>query len=228
MTRIVSLSLLSLSVCLALGSAFAEQAKTQNIEGWGTVVDPDGDCTVILDKVKLLIGVPTVPHDLTYRPDFASQNSPRVLQDAEGDFTIQVRVKAFPRPERNTAAAGGKFSFVGSGLLFWLDNKNFIRFERSAEGNAGTLFVWLERLQDGKSVTQKLTVVPDKDTYLQVERKGKNLSFAFKDGEDGQNWKAVQTLGIDLPQKLKVGVHAINTTTKVFLAQLEEFKLSSK
>jgi len=228
MMRVVHLALLSLGVGLALDSGLASEQKTQTIKGWGTVVDPDGDCKFAEDQGKLTITVPNVPHDFTFRDDFANQNGPRVLQEVEGDFSIQVRVKAFPRPAKNTSSAGGKYSFVGSGLLVWLDNRNFIRLERSAEGNAGQLFVWMERFEDGKSVARMQTSIKDQDTYLQVERKGGKLSFALKDGPDQQQWKVVKTPEVNLAQKLMVGVHAINTTTKVFAAQLEELKLSSK
>jgi regulation of enolase protein 1 (concanavalin A-like superfamily) len=227
MDNIVYAAILSIGLCLALPLGLVDQEKFQTIKGWGTVVDPDGDCRFEAKVGKLTITIPKLPHDFTYRPDFANQNGPRILQEVNGDFSIQVRVKAFPRPEKNTSSSG-KYSFVGSGLLVWVDNKNFIRLERSAEGNAGTLFVWLERFQDGNSVARKMTKIVDQDTYFKVERKANKLSFAIKQGGDEQPWVEVQTQDGDLPQMLKVGVHAINTTTKVFSPQLEELKLITK
>jgi regulation of enolase protein 1 (concanavalin A-like superfamily) len=227
MIRIVYLTLLFLSANLAIDAGLGENQKIQILKGWGTVVDPDGDCKFAENQGKLTITIPNVAHDFTFRPDFVNQNGPRILQDVEGDFSIQVRVMAFPRPDKKTSS-NGKYSFVGSGLLVWLDNKNFIRFERSAEGNSGLLFVWLERFQDGTSVAKKSTTIADKDTELQVERKGTKMSFALKAGGDDQQWMPVQTLDVDLPQKLKVGVHALNTTTKDFSPQLNDLKLTSK
>jgi regulation of enolase protein 1 (concanavalin A-like superfamily) len=227
MARFVQLTLLFLGLCFALDSGFAGPQKAQTIKGWGTLVDPDGDCKIAEDKDKLTITVPNVLHDLTYQADFAKQNGPRVLQETDGDFSLQVCVKAFPRPDMNTSS-NGKFSFVGSGLLIWVDAKNFIRLERSAEGDGGGLFVWLERFQDGKSVLQRPTIIDDKDTWLQVERKGNKFSFALKVDKDDKAWKTVETQDVELPKKLQVGVHGINTTTKVFAPQLEELKLNAK
>src|ERR1700722_8871342 len=136
MARFVQPTLFFLGLCVALNSSFAEPQNAQTIKGWGTFVDPDRDCKIAEDKGKLTITIPNVLHDLTYQPDFAKQNGPRVLQDVDGDFSINVCVKSFPRPDMNTSS-NGNFSFVGSGLLIWLDAKNFIRFERSAEGDGG-------------------------------------------------------------------------------------------
>jgi regulation of enolase protein 1 (concanavalin A-like superfamily) len=227
MLRIIYVTLLALSVCLAIDSGQGEKQKTQILKGWGTVVDPDGDCKFAENQGKLTITIPNLPHDFTFRPDFVNQNGPRIIQDVDGDFSIQVRVMTFPRPEKKTSS-NGKYSFVGAGLLVWLDNRNFIRCERSAEGNAGSLFVWLERFKDATSVARKLTQIANNDTYLQVQRKDTTLTFTVKAGGDDQQWMPVQTLEVDLPQKLKVGVHALNTTTKVFSPQFDNFKITSK
>jgi uncharacterized protein YdeI (YjbR/CyaY-like superfamily) len=47
-------------------------------------------------------------------------------------------------------------------------------------------------------------------------------------GEDGK-WEDFQhSEEVELPQKLQVGVLAINTTNKVFSAELEDMKLNAK
>jgi regulation of enolase protein 1 (concanavalin A-like superfamily) len=228
MIRIFLLAGLAFGLCWVLHPLHAAPQKMAPIQGWGTPIDPDGDCKFAEKKGKLIIRIPNLPHDFTIREDFANQNGPRVLQEVTGDFTVEVRVKSFPLPEKNTSAAGGRFSFVGAGLLIWQDNRNFIRLERSAEGNAGQLFVWMERFEDGKSVARKQTSIPDQDVSLQVERKGGKLAFGFKTGGDQQQWKIVQTLDVNLSKTLQVGVHGINTTTKVFAPQLEDLKLATK
>src|SRR5262249_18576979 len=155
--------------------------------------------------------------DLTYTENFTKLNAPRILQPVQGDFVLQVKVKAFALPEANTSSSG-QFSFISSGLLIWNDGKNFIRLERAADGNSPAPFVWLERFHDGKAVTQQGKPVSDKDINLRVKRSGNKLTFSV--GEDG-NWDDVHTEEVALPQKLQVGVLAINTTTKAFSAEFE-------
>jgi hypothetical protein len=50
----------------------------------------------------------------------------------------------------------------------------------------------------------------------------------LKVDKDDKAWKTVETQDVELPKKLQVGVHGINTTTKVFAPQLEELKLNAK
>ena len=45
-----------------------------------------------LSDTKLTITIPNLPHDFTFRPDFVNQNGPRIVQDVDGDFSIQARV----------------------------------------------------------------------------------------------------------------------------------------
>jgi regulation of enolase protein 1 (concanavalin A-like superfamily) len=160
----------------------------------------------------------------TYTQDYTKLNAPRILQEVRGDFDLHVKVPAFPLPENNTSSAG-KFSFISSGLLVWKDDKNFIRLERAAEGSSPAPFVWLERFQDGKAVNQQGKPVSDKDINLRVKRSGNKLTFSV--GEDG-SWDDIHAEEVELPQKLQVGVLAINTTTKVFSPQLEGLKLTPK
>ena len=158
---------------------FVDERKTQTIKGWGTVVDPDGDCRITRED-QLTVTVPKTPHNLTYvKKNFVRLNAPRILQEATGDFLLQVNVKAFPPPANNTPS-GERLSFRSAGLLVWQDNKNFIRLERAAvDGNAEP-FVWLERFQDGKAVTQQTKPIGDKDIDLRVKRTGNTFTFSVR------------------------------------------------
>jgi regulation of enolase protein 1 (concanavalin A-like superfamily) len=215
------LLLISFLACLLVGPGFAEE---KTVKGWGTVVDPGGDCKITEDKGKLTITVPKTHHDLTYTENFTKLNAPRILQEVKGDFVLQVKVHTFALPEANTSSSG-QVSFISSGLLVWKDDKNFIRLERAAEGSSPAPFIWLERFQDGKAVTQQGKPVSEKDINLRVKRSGNKLTFSIS---EGGNWEDIHTEEVELPQKLQVGVLAINTTTKVFPAKFEGLKLSAK
>lgn len=223
MSRFPQLVLVSLATCFLLGLASAEEKKAQTIKGWGTVVDPDGDCQLKEDKGAVTLTVPKTYHDLTYTDDSTKLNAPRILQEVAGDFQLQVKVAAYPLPTANTSSSG-RHSFVSTGLLIWHDDRNFIRMDRASEGSAPAVFVWVEQFQDGKSMTQRPHRVENKDTFLRAARRGNKLTFEVS--EDGSAWTEVQTLAVELPKKVKAGVLAINTTTNEFSPRLEGLKLS--
>jgi regulation of enolase protein 1 (concanavalin A-like superfamily) len=221
----IFLAIASLLVCTFASAQTDKQMQT--IQGWGTVIDPNGFCKISEDKGKVTIAIPKTHHSLTYTPQYTKLNAPRILQDVQGDFMVQVRVYAFPRPQANTSSSG-RFSFVSCGLLLWQDEKNFLRCERAAEGDGGSLFAYFNRFQEGKEVANHLEQIADKDAILQVDRSGNKLTFAIKEGADEQSWKVIHREEVSFPQKLKVGVHATNTTLKEFSPQLQDFKLSKK
>lgn len=225
MNRSFRWMLLSLAVCLPLSAA--PEKKPQSIKGWGQVTDPDGDCRVAEKKGEVTVTVPGIHHDLTYTDKYTKLNSPRVLQPVEGDFTLQVKVRAFPLPG-DAASSGGQFSFVSTGLLIWQDDKNFIRLERAAVSKSEAPFVWVERFQDGKSVSQQIKRIADEDTALRVVRKGKRFTFLYdKDGK-GKDWVEAFSDEVELPAKLRVGVVAVNSTVREFPARLTGLKLHVK
>lgn len=161
MNDIFRLALIWGAVCMPLVAAPALGEERQLVEGWGEIIDPDGDCRVAEDQGDVAITVPKTRHDLTYADKNAKLNAPRVLQSVEGDFTLEVTVRAFPLPG-DAASSGGQYSFVSTGLLVWQDEKNFIRLERAAVGNSDAPFVWIEQFTEGQSAFQTLKPLGNK------------------------------------------------------------------
>lgn len=219
--------ILLLLVAFAVVAAPVKEKKSQIIKGWGAVIDPDRDCKVTEDEGRVTITVPTTCHDLTYFEDGTKRNAPRILQDVKGDFRVQVKVRVFPLPQANTSSSG-RFSFVSSGLLVWVDDKNFLRLERAANGDSGASpFIYAERFENGRSVSSQLaSPSAENDTWLRVAYTNGKLILSFSD--DGKQWMEVLAEEVKLPEKVKVGVHAINTTTTQFAPTLEEFKVEKK
>lgn len=209
-----------------------DDKKPQEIKNWGTVVDPAGDCKVTEKDGKVTITVPKTHHDLNPTPNFNNVLAPRVLQVVEGDFTVEVKVDAFPRPEARTASSDAGISFVAAGLVVWQDEKNFVRLLRAANGDRGDLFGHLEVYRDGKFVGDGYARnIEEKATYLKLTREGDAFTFAVS--ADGKEWAEVKGRGnsigeIDLPKKVKVGVAATNATTKEFAPVFEGFSLKNK
>jgi hypothetical protein len=189
-------------------------------------IDPDGDCAVAQEKDRVTITVPGTHHNLNPLPQFHNLSAPRLLQDIEGDFTLQARVAPFPRPEAHTSS-NGLNSFVGAGLVVWQDGKNFIRFVRGANGETGRLVVTLERFQEGRLLQERSIDVPDQLTDLRVERHKSSFHFLIHSDIPKEQWTEMATWSeIEWPAKLKVGLLAVNSTTKVFAAQLQQFRLT--
>lgn len=205
-------------------AAPVKEKKAQTIKGWGTVVDPDRDCKIALDEGKVTITVPTTRHDLSVFENKPQHNAPRILQEVKGDFRARVKVRLFPQAQANTAS-GGNLSFISSGLLLWIDDDNYVRLERGSCGESGGRpFIEAEHWQGGKMASFKsLPLSEDRDTWLRIERKEDKLTLSY--GDDGKEWQEALAVEAKLPEKVKIGVHAINTTTMPFTPTLEEFKL---
>ena len=100
MSRHNRMAAIGLSLCMFVGLAIAQQAGDRKLEGWGKVVDPDGDCKFDAARGSLSIAIPGTHHNLN---PAVRQNAPRVLQEVEGDFTVQVRVSGdFEPGQRST------------------------------------------------------------------------------------------------------------------------------
>lgn len=66
--------------------------------------------------------------------------------------------------------------------------------------------------------------IVDGSNYLRLKRRGAEIVGAF--GPDGVHWTSFPPLSANLKDRLKVGVSAINTSTKPLTAELEGFKVS--
>ena len=212
-----------LTVVLLFNSVRADDPKSQTINGWGTVVDPDRDCRFAESDGKLTITVPGTYHDLTHSDGRDQLNSPRVIQEVKGDFVAQVKVHVFPLPAEGTSTSKG-ICFVSSGLLIWLDGDNFIRMDRAAIAGFPTPAVLVEFYEKGKPTVQAFKEIDDKDANLRITRSSGKIRFEAS--EDGNTWNLVHSSEIPLPDVVNVGVLAINTTTKEFAPQLTGLKIT--
>jgi regulation of enolase protein 1 (concanavalin A-like superfamily) len=191
--------------------------KPQIVRSFSGSLDPDGDCKIAAQPV-VTITVPGANHDLVLKPPYVKQNAPRVLDDVKGDFRLVVKVAKFTTPKADTSASQ-QLSYVGAGILVWKDDRNYVRLERAAEGNAAAHYAFLEGFLDGNEVCSEQRELDDKDTFLRTTREGNN--FTFETSADGREWTKLKTLELKLPEQVKAGVAAINTTTSQFSATIE-------
>jgi regulation of enolase protein 1 (concanavalin A-like superfamily) len=188
---------------------------------WGEANDPDGDCSVTPDGDGLIIEVPGKLHDLN--SEIGKTNSPRVIQEVEGDFVAEIKVAGDFKP--GTEPTNPKsLPYTGAGLLLWAGDTNFVRLERAAvirNGKVGS-FVMFERRAQGKKESHN-GGLPAGTAYLRLERRANQL-HASTSG-DGMRWDALKPFEIDMPSRVTVGLAAVNSSSEPFAARFESFTL---
>ena len=215
-----------IGVTFALGAGDAKKPK--EIKRWGTVTDPDGDCTFKEDKGKLTITVPAGFHDL--HPNRA-MNAARVLREVDGDFTATVKVTCALTPGQSSIK--GKTAGYFAGLLLWVGDKEYIRFERNAMRSVGDKFVsftplfeyWKNGGINPGQFVGRFDSFRGDATWFKLERKGGTVTAHCS--HDGKEWVATRVVDTELPKKLRIGVAALNTSDVPFVADFTELKIEA-
>ncbi len=73
-----------LTVALSVSAAAADNGYG-TINGWGTMIDPNKDCSFVIEKDRVTIRVPGGAHGLS--SELNRMSAPRVLQTVRGEFT---------------------------------------------------------------------------------------------------------------------------------------------
>ena len=187
---------------------------------WGDAVDPDGDCRFDLepreDRAKII--VPGKTHILS--AEIGRVNAPRLIRDIKGDFDLTVRVAGTNHP-------GGKATttlyspYHGGGLLIWQDQENYVRLEIAADIQHGKArpYVNFEYRKDGALAFSNGIMNTDGSNHLRLKRRGTEIYASF--GPDGARWTSFSPLTTKLNDRLKVGVSAINSSTKPLTVEYE-------
>ncbi len=199
-------------------------APANEIAGWGTAVDPDGDCLINADGRALAITIPATLHDLNAA--IGLYNAPRVLRDVEGDFDMQVRVVGDFEPGSRSNRAGG-FPFNGAGIVVFLDGDSFIRLERGAILNGGSFrsFAIFEKHEGESDVADHNGPLNSGTVYLRLSRRGSRILGLTS--TDGTHWTQLGPISIGWPARLKVGLDAINSGSATFTVRFEELLFKS-
>lgn len=219
----------ALAVCCASCFVTKQEPKIEPRIDWGNVTDPDGDCPVRIDKSKLTITIPATEHDLNPR---LKMNAPRILREVDGDFDVQVKVSGAFNPGKQPT--GGGFPFNGAGLLVWQNDSNYLRLERNlwwdtTQGKHGCYPPLFEYFKNGQYMDTDPpgTLRPffqGRSTYLRLERRGQVITALYS--HDGQQWRQVSEIVVAFPDRVSVGMAALNTSDKIFVVEFEEFKLT--
>ncbi len=224
----------SLLLASGFSAVHADYVRAANIQGWGTTVDPDGDCQITESAGKLTIKLPTGEHDFFMgnpTPD-KRFNAPRVWQRVEGDFTVQVKVSA--DWTLTPPLANGR-SFRGAGLVVSDSEKQYYRLERVyfRHLNAGThhclttpTYDLNERRVNKMGMAGATEFFKGRSTWLRIERRGQQ--FISSISHDGSSWQQTAAFNTGMHRTVHVGVLALSGSTQDFTADFEDFRLNGK
>lgn len=221
------------SVSFAQEKSTKPEKPAKTLEGWGDINDKKRDSTFNAEDNKLTITVPASPRNLN--KVISDLSAPRVLQEIEGDFTIQVKVSGDFNPSPiSTVAPKGK-AYNGAGLLLWVSEDLFVRLERNiwvdgpgSESCHPPLFeVVVKGVPTGTSPPPvAATFFSTPATWFRLDRSGDSVIPSFS--HNGTDWTVGNPATLRLPAKLSVGVAAVNTSKKPFKAVFEELAITKK
>jgi hypothetical protein len=188
------------------------------LKGWGEASDPDGDCHFEQKDGKLTIAVPGTLHKLV--ADGGQVNAPTVLSPVKGEFIAMVKSTGGVRPGPESSVPDG-LPYHGTGLLLWVDWDNYFRLERAGlmRGGAFITYVNFEHFKEGRRTFSQGAGLHDLPTPLRLERRGGSVYASTS--HDGVHWTPFPPLEARLPDEVKIGVAAVNSSTKPFTAELE-------
>ena len=220
-------------LCMIALAAFAlaadeKRPTTQKVEGWGELVDPDGDCKLQRDEGgRVTLEVPAGTHDLW--PEGQKVNAPRLVQPIRGDFTVQVKVIGSMMPKEGTEVAGRELAFRAATLLIWQDENNFVRLDRAGMLNKRKPFsqTYYHIFQAGKRTAHLYKLAPHEgDLWLRLQRKGDTLVAGWS--EDGKAWTDYPPQEAKLAGDVQVGVAALNVSSAPSAATFETVEMQPK
>jgi hypothetical protein len=203
---------------LVLVTAGVLAAPPPALKGWGQAADPDGDCRFEQKNGKLTLRVPGTLHNLV--AGSGRLNAPTVLSPVRGEFIAMVKTTGNVNPGPKSSVPEG-LPYHGAGLLLWVDRDNYVRLERAGMIRGGEFITYVncEHFSRGRRAFSQGRALQDKPTHLRLERREEKV-FASA-SHDGVTWSPFPALDIHLPDELKLGVTAVNSSTKPFAAELE-------
>ena len=215
------LSVILAAVCMTAAAADDEEARPNEVPGWGRVIDPGRDSNVALDREnqRLRIQVPGTPHVLSAEVPQLPMNAPRVLRHVQGDFTAGVRVLGRLEPGRSRTTHYDPYH--GAGLIVWQDPSNYLRLERAVGFIKGRHrpYINYEVRDGGRLVVSRGVTIADRSLFLKLRRQG--LAFSAWYSHDGRRWVDLGRVDATFAERVEVGLVAVNSSKRTQSAELE-------
>lgn len=172
--------------------------------GWQWI-DPDEKDHPTRHSVKTGVLRVTIPTGKDLIGD--NRKAPRYLKTVTGDFQIETRVKFLP-----------KENYQGAGLLIYLDEDNYIRFERSYGGFGGGgegIRFDIRDPQGFRPIVKPGEIQTGAKTVgLKIVRKGQQFT-AYWRLDDNTEWEKAGEILSDYPDTVLIGLVACNTAEEI-------------
>jgi WD40 repeat protein/serine/threonine protein kinase/regulation of enolase protein 1 (concanavalin A-like superfamily) len=195
---------------------------------WGTFEDPDEGCAFKLEGGALALTVPGSAHVLDI--ERGKMNAPRVLRPVEGDFIVQMKVGGKFDPRRPSTFTSAPYH--GAGFFIRQDDNNYLRLERACfwNGREHVPYANFEVRANGRldrfgTATVLTRLDNDKDAWLKLERRGNDFK-AYASQQAGK-WQELGMKTMTAPQRLEVGVAAINSALESFTPRFSGLELTA-
>lgn len=228
--------LLGLGSTLVIATATAAPVPKETIgqkftEMFGTFVDPKKDCEYDFDGKKLTIKVGKGDHALQTVGN--RTGAARTLRAVDGNFQVEVTATPGKMHEGAMPAQEGRnLRYYSQGLLLWIDNDNFIRFEHAHVHRLNDakltyasweLFEHGEYIRAGNLGDGHLDIT--KPTQLRLKRERDQVIASWSQDE-GKTWRELDALEINPKAKVQVGVIVNHNTDSPYSASFEGFKIT--
>ena len=223
---------LILVTCFAVGSAAVpiragdDDRPIMNLDGWGQVVDPDGDCTIAVQGKEVEMKIPGTKHD--FAAELGLRNAPRILRKVKGDFIAEVKVAGEFKPGAQSKIRGRR-PYQGAGLIVMKDKDNYVSLHRGCVTLDTKVrhYANFELREGGKLATSGQDLdIPDGNICLKLERRG-NKVFAST-SPDGVAWTTLDPLTLPLPEATQLGVIGVNSAAVPLAVKFRDLAVFQK
>jgi len=177
------------------------------IDGWGQMIDPDGDCRFEVGKNVVTVTFGPGKHGLDAEQD--RMNAPRVLRSVDGDFSVSTIVKGnLPLPEV-------PYAYVSGGLVLMQDSRNYIRLERASfirNGNKSYYTNFEQRIDAKRTRMGRFADFPldaEQDVELRLEVSGENVRALVR--HVGEDWHEMGTARMAIGNAFHTGISGVKT-----------------
>ena len=192
---------------LTVSIAPAADSMYETIDGWGQLIDPDGDCRFDVDKDSVVVTFGPGPHGLD--AEIGRMNSPRIVRSLSGNFSVSTVVAGdLPLPELPSA-------YVSGGLLLMQDEHNYVRLERASfirDGNK-SFYTNFEQRVDAKRTRMGLfadfALQADRAVELRMEVQDRTVRGLVR--HVGDEWHEIGTAKLNPAATLLAGVSGVKS-----------------
>ena len=128
---------------------------------------------------------------------------------------------------------GAGTPFNGAGILLWGNALNFLRIERNIFRSGDQQLCYpplIEHWREGEYAGANEDPVDadffkGRSTWFKLTRRAKQATVSMS--HDGKEWIEIKTIEVEFPEKLSVGVSAVNSSNAPFTVEFEDFELKS-